>query len=142
MHIATTMWRCAPLDRRPPMRLRSRAARNSVLITAALALSLAAAACGSSSPPASSAALANSGASGTLNWEWELPTSWDPVTSTAGWDMHVLGLVYASVTTLNTAGTVEPGLASAWKYAADGKSVTFTLKPGLKFSDGSPLTAT
>ena len=24
------------------------------------------------------------GASGTLNWEWELPTSWDPVTSSAG----------------------------------------------------------
>src|SRR5580692_7416154 len=141
MHIATTMWRCAPLDRRPPMRLRSRAARNSVLITAALALSLAAAACGSSSPTASSAALANSGASGTLNWEWELPTSWDPVTSSAGWDMHVLGLVYASITTLDPAGNPGPGLATSWKYAPGGKSVTFTLRPGLKFTDGTPLNA-
>ena len=28
------------------------------------------------------------------------PTSWDPVTSTAGWDVHVLSLVYASITRL------------------------------------------
>jgi peptide/nickel transport system substrate-binding protein len=101
------------------------------------------AACGASSAGSSSAgSAAAGGASGTINWEWELPTSWDPVTSSAGWDMHVLGLVYASVTTLNAAGDVQPGLASAWKYAADGKSVTFTLRPGLKFSDGSALTAT
>ncbi len=49
------------------------------------------------------------GASGTLNWEWELPTSWDPVTSTAGWDMHALCLVYASVTTLNRQGRPPAG---------------------------------
>src|ERR1700733_14623038 len=141
MHIATTTWRCAPLDRRPPMRLRLRAARNSVLLTAALAVSLTAAACSSSSPTTSSAALANSGASGTLNWEWELPTSWDPVTSSAGWDMHVLGLVYASITTLDRAGNPGPGLATSWKYAPGGKSVTFALRPGLTFTDGTPLNA-
>src|ERR1700689_4085683 len=141
MHIATTMWRCAPLDRRPPMRLRSRAARNRFLLPAALAVSLTAAACSSSSPTTSSAALANSGASGTLNWEWEPPTSGDPVTSSAGWDMHVLGLVYASITTLDPAGNPGPGLATSWKYAPGGKSVTFTLRPGLKFTDGSPLNA-
>ena len=82
-----------------------------------------------------------SGASGTLNWEWELPTSWDPVTSSAGWDMHALGLVYASITTLDPKGTVEAGLASSWQYAANGKSVTFQLRPGLKFTDGTALDA-
>jgi peptide/nickel transport system substrate-binding protein len=90
---------------------------------------------------ASSGTASTTTASGTLNWEWELPTSWDPVTSSAGWDMHVLGLVYASVTTLNPAGAAIPGLASSWTYAPNGKSVSFTLRPGLKFSDGSPLTA-
>jgi peptide/nickel transport system substrate-binding protein len=107
-------------------------------------------ACGSSgsgsapgeSSTGGSGSAAASGVSGTVNWEWSLPTSWDPVTSSAGWDMHALGLVYASITTLNPKGDVIPGLASAWKYTADGKSVTFTLRPGLKFSDGSPLTAT
>lgn len=125
---------------------RSRPPRRSAVAAAALAAIAALAACSSSpSGPSTggpgSAAAAGS-ANGTLNWEWELPTSWDPVTSTAGWDMHVLGLVYASITTLNPAGNAEPGLASAWKYAPDGKSVTFTLRPGLKFSDGTPLTAT
>jgi peptide/nickel transport system substrate-binding protein len=123
------------------MRLRLRAARSSVMLTAAIAVSLAAAACSSSSPATSSAALANAGASGTLNWEWQLPTSWDPVTSSAGWDMHVLGLVYASITTLDPAGNPGPGLATSWKYAPTGKSVTFTLRPGLTFSDGTPLDA-
>ena len=108
----------------------------------ALALSLLAAACGSTtSSSAGSASSTSAGASGTLNWEWELPTSWDPVTSSAGWDVHALGLVYASITTLDPSGTVGPGLATSWSYAANGKSVTFTLRPGLKFSDGTPLDA-
>jgi ABC-type transport system substrate-binding protein len=132
---------------RPYGLLRSRLTRQSVAAASAVVAMAALAACGSSSPNGSSAAGSGSaaaagGASGTLNWEWKLPTSWDPVTSTAGWDMHALGLVYASITTLNPAGNVEPGLASSWKYAPDGKSVTFTLRPGLKFSDGTPLTAT
>jgi peptide/nickel transport system substrate-binding protein len=124
------------------MRIRLRAARSTVVLTAALALSLAAAACSSSSSTTtSSAVLANAGPSGTLNWEWELPTSWDPVTSSAGWDMHVLGLVYASITTLDPAGNPGPGLATSWTYAPTGKSVTFTLRPGLTFTDGTPLNA-
>src|ERR1700689_729007 len=112
--------------------------RITTTITAAFAagaLSLAASACSSSwsasSHPTSATA---GGGGGTLNWEWELPTSWDPVTSTAGWDVHVLGLVYASITTLDPAGDVKPGLASSWKFGPDGKSVTFTLRPGLKFT--------
>ncbi len=128
--------------RRP--RLTSPSIYRSVLAAAVVAAT-ALAACGNSSGATSSGgggSATTTGASGTVNWEWELPTSWDPVTSSAGWDMHVLGLVYASVTTLDAKGDVEPGLARAWKYTADGKSVTFTLQSGLKFSDGSALTAT
>ena len=112
---------------------------------AALVTISAVAACGSGGATATGADAAAggaSGASGTLNWEWELPTSWDPVTSSAGWDMHALGLVYASITTLDPKGTVEAGLASSWTYASNGKSVTFKLRPGLKFSDGTALDAT
>jgi ABC-type transport system substrate-binding protein len=111
-------------------------------IVAVAALAACASSTGGTAAAGSGSGSAAGGASGTLNWEWELPTSWDPVTSSAGWDMHVLGLVYASITTLNPKGDVQPGLASSWKYAPDGKSVTFTLRTGLKFSDGSPLTAT
>jgi peptide/nickel transport system substrate-binding protein len=34
---------------------------------------------------------------------------------------------------------VEPGLASAWKMSEDGKTITFTMRPGIKFSNGSPI---
>jgi peptide/nickel transport system substrate-binding protein len=129
---------------RLPGRFRSRAAYRVAAAAAALVTISAVAACGSggSSADAAAAAAGTSGASGTLNWEWELPTSWDPVTSSAGWDMHALGLVYASITTLDPAGDAVPALASSWTYAPNGKSVTFALRPGLKFSDGAPLTAT
>ena len=128
---------------RPRSLLRSRLTYRSAAAAASVVAISALVACGSSSPSGSTVTGAGSAAaSGTVNWEWGLPTSWDPVTSTAGWDMHALGLVYASVTTLDAKGDVQPGLASSWKYAADGKSVAFTLRPGLKFSDGSPLTAT
>jgi peptide/nickel transport system substrate-binding protein len=123
------------------MPLRRRAVRPAILgIAAVLAVSMLAA-CGSSASPSDSPAATGAGVTGTLNWEWALPTSWDPVTSSAGWDVHVLGLVYASLTTLNPAGSVEPGLATSWTYAANGKSVKFQLRPNLKFSDGTPLNA-
>jgi peptide/nickel transport system substrate-binding protein len=123
------------------MPVRWRAVRPSVMVTAAvLALSMLAA-CGKSSGTSDSASATGTGASGTLNWEWALPTSWDPVTSSAGWDVHVLGLVYASLTTLNPAGDVQPGLATSWTYTPNGKSVTFQLRPDLKFTDGTPLNA-
>jgi peptide/nickel transport system substrate-binding protein len=124
------------------MPLRRRAVRPAIAgIAAVLAVSLLAA-CGKSADPSDPSAAGGAGANGTVNWEWALPTSWDPVTSSAGWDVHVLGLVYASLTTLNPAGNVEPGLAKSWTYAKNGKSVTFHLRPNLKFANGTALNAT
>ncbi|MFE4827836.1 ABC transporter substrate-binding protein [Streptomyces sp. NPDC056672] len=82
------------------------------------------------------------GRGGTLKWGWALPTSWDPVTSSAGWDVHSLSLVYAALTTLDQRGNAVPALAASWKYNEDGTVVTFTLRQGLKFSDGTPIDAT
>lgn len=36
---------------------------------------------------------------------------------------------------------IEPGLASSWEYDADGRGVTFRLRRGLKWSDGTPATS-
>lgn len=38
-------------------------------------------------------------------------------------------------------GQLVPGLATAWKVADDGKSITFDLREGVMFSDGTPFDA-
>jgi ABC-type transport system substrate-binding protein len=37
--------------------------------------------------------------------------------------------------------TIQPRLADSWDIAPDGKSITFHLKKGIKFSDGTPFNA-
>ncbi|MFI7124817.1 ABC transporter substrate-binding protein [Nonomuraea sp. NPDC050153] len=37
--------------------------------------------------------------------------------------------------------SIQPGLAEKWKLDAKAKTITFTLRPGLAFSDGRPLTS-
>ncbi|NQW04581.1 MAG: ABC transporter substrate-binding protein [Acidobacteria bacterium] len=40
-----------------------------------------------------------------------------------------------------TSGDLEPRLATAWTGTPDGLTWTFTLRPGLKFSDGEPFSS-
>jgi peptide/nickel transport system substrate-binding protein len=100
--------------------------------------SLLLAACGGGSSSVSSAGKEG----GTLRWGWSTVTSWDPVTSSAGWDVHALSLAYAALTRLDEKGNPVPALAESWKYNAKGDQVTFVLRSGLTFSDGTPLNAT
>lgn len=76
-----------------------------------------------------------------LRWSFGLPTSWDPVASRTGNDINTISLAYASLTKLDAEGNVEPSLAESWKYDDSGTAVTFTLRDGLTFSDGTPLDA-
>jgi peptide/nickel transport system substrate-binding protein len=96
-------------------------------------------AAGSSGDPSASSISHASDANSVLNWAFSLPTSWDPVVSHTGNDVNQLSLTYATLTELDKKGNVAPGLAKSWKYSSDGKNVTFTLRPGLTFSDGTPL---
>lgn len=38
-------------------------------------------------------------------------------------------------------GEIEPGLAESWEVSEDQRRITFTLREGLQWSDGEPLTA-
>jgi ABC-type transport system substrate-binding protein len=97
------------------------------------------AAAGSSSTPTTDGATPQRG--GTLTWGWALPSTWDPVTSAVGNDSHALTLVYEAVTEQTADGDAAPGLAESWDYNATGDEITFHLRKGLTFSDGTPLDA-
>lgn len=105
-------------------------------LSAFTALALALTGCAASQAPAGENADETS-----LTWGWRLPTSWDPVTSTAGWDTHALALVYDGLTQLDTDGEPVPGLAESWEYNEDGTAVTFHLREDAAFSDGTPVTS-
>ncbi|MFT4084849.1 MAG: ABC transporter substrate-binding protein [Nocardioides sp.] len=81
-------------------------------------------------------------AGGTITWAWQLPTTWDPITSSAGSDVQMLALVYDPLTALDDKGNAVGWLAQKWSYNAKGTEVTFTLRKGLSFSDGTTLDAT
>jgi len=49
--------------------------------------------------------------------------------------------VYDALVFPNTAGEMEPKLAESWTATPDGKTFTFKLKKGVKFHDGSEVTA-
>ncbi len=54
---------------------------------------------------------------------------------------NIFGLTYAGLVLENPlTGEIEPELAESWEIADDNLSITFTLRDGLKWSDGEPLT--
>ncbi len=48
---------------------------------------------------------------------------------------------FEGLVTYDTSGNVVPGAAESWDISEDGTVYTFHLRDGLKWSDGSPLTA-
>ncbi|GAC1546020.1 MAG: ABC transporter substrate-binding protein [Vulcanimicrobiaceae bacterium] len=66
----------------------------------------------------------------------------DPATQTDGLSLTITQEIFQNLVRFKPGGfDIRPDAASAWKAAADGKTWTFTLRPGLKFSDGTPLDA-
>ncbi len=54
---------------------------------------------------------------------------------------EVFGLIEEGLIGQNgITGEIEPALAESWQFSADKKTITYTLRPGLKWSDGQPLT--
>ncbi|MGA1473954.1 MAG: ABC transporter substrate-binding protein [Prochlorothrix sp.] len=54
---------------------------------------------------------------------------------------NVFGLIYEGLIGSNgLTGDLEPALAESWQISPDQKTITFTLRPDLRWSDGEPLT--
>ncbi len=58
-------------------------------------------------------------------------------------DIFAQEMIFSGIVRNDPNGTdkVVPGLAESWDVSKDGLTYTFHLRPGLKYSDGSPLTA-
>jgi peptide/nickel transport system substrate-binding protein len=66
----------------------------------------------------------------------------DPAMTQINQEIWLLSNLFDNLVQLGPDGkTVQPGLATKWDFSADAKTVTFTLREGVKFADGSPLTA-
>jgi peptide/nickel transport system substrate-binding protein len=71
----------------------------------------------------------------------QAPTSLDPAVTVTGFDRVILGLVGGLLVETGPNGNTVPALAEKFQMSADNRSATATLRPGLKFSDGTALTA-
>jgi peptide/nickel transport system substrate-binding protein len=67
-------------------------------------------------------------------------TTMDPGRSTQVLTVNYFYNLYDSLTRWDAALQLQPGLATSWKAVND-TTWEFTLRPGVKFHDGSPLTA-
>ncbi len=69
------------------------------------------------------------------------PDTLDPVQGTTTTVDNVLDYMVETLVTIDTSGTLIPGLATDWSTSDDGLTLTFTLRDGVSFQDGTPFDA-
>src|SRR5689334_23989141 len=68
--------------------------------------------------------------------------SLNPFTGISAPAQQIFGLTYDRLTDYRTTDNVPvPGLAESWQTSPDGRTWTFTIRRGVQWSDGQPLTA-
>jgi ABC-type transport system substrate-binding protein len=107
-----------------------------VLVVATSAILAMALAVGAASHPVGTAAARDSvtilGASA---------ASLDPAIQSDAGSAQVVSQLFESLTDVDASARVQPALAQSWETQNGGKRIVFHLRPGLSFSDGSPLKA-
>src|SRR5580693_8168637 len=104
-------------------------------------------ACSSTKAPAGSGSSTKSNASNTLVMESSPETTitddFNPFVSTAApQGMGATGLIYEPLYQFDLANPTQqyPWLATSYKWGPDGKSITFTIRQGVKWSNGTAMT--
>lgn len=69
------------------------------------------------------------------------PISFDPHATLDPGAPVILNYIYDTLVYQDADGNILPSLAESWTVSDDLLSITFTLKPGIVFSDGSPVNA-
>ena len=70
------------------------------------------------------------------------PGDLDPATAIAVTDSNILSTLFEGLVNFAPDGcTIVPGAAESWDISPDGRTYTFHLRAGLKWSNGDPLTS-
>lgn len=67
--------------------------------------------------------------------------TFDPTLTSISTSLGFAGPLWDWLTIVDKDGKLHPGLATSWKGSADNRSWTFTLRKGVKFHDGTEMTA-
>ena len=67
------------------------------------------------------------------------PTTLDPAAQGDAGSAQVTAQLFESLTTFDADRQVRPALAESWRIEEGGRRIVFHLRPGLTFSDGTPL---
>ena len=94
-----------------------------------------------STVPSAAPSAAAGVAGGQVSIYWTKPSTIHPLFSTAGVEQGVERQIFGALMRMNDKLSPVPDLAEKVESSADAKVWTFTLKKGLTFSDGQPLTA-
>lgn len=71
----------------------------------------------------------------------QVPQCLDPAVSPQDVTALIGRNIFDSLVHMSSDGTFRPWLAEKWTVSPDGKTYTFSLRPGVTFSDGTPLDA-
>jgi peptide/nickel transport system substrate-binding protein len=130
-----------PSREHPPAR-RRRSLRTATALTAAtVGLTLAVAGAAVGAPTAASASAPHSSSSVLRVWADTSFSTFNPFLAYFQADLNVLGNIYPTLTTIKENGQPAPYLATSWSVSPDKLTWTFTIRSGLKWSDGVPITA-
>ncbi len=70
------------------------------------------------------------------------PQGLDPATNTNGAaDQSYMDSIFGQLFELGSNGKVTPNMATGYSFSDGGKTVTIGIRPGMKFTDGTPLNA-
>lgn len=125
---------------------RRRLRRRGAAVAGVTALALAAAGCaGSGATSASSKAAAGGGTAASVGStltiaDTAFPTTMDPGGGQNAYNQYY-DLAYDPLIVQTVNGGFAPGLATAWSYGPDNESFSFTLRTGVRFSDGTAFNA-
>jgi ABC-type transport system substrate-binding protein len=92
-------------------------------------------------PAAEAKPAAGAAPGGQVSIHWTKPVTLNPLYSTAGSEQGVERLMFGALVRVNDKLEAIPDLAEKIDVTPDAKTYTFTLKKGITFTDGKPLTS-